>query len=113
MDYLRSAMKAQSAARSAWESISKIHNPIGSATFVKQANIANGPQQVNNGVSDTTTAASAPAHEQIANQPNELKGLDTDAMDRGAEEVPVGGDPPMAPMGESHRAQDGGGEGEG
>lgn len=46
--YLRLALKAQSQARATWESLSKIKNPLG-ATFVRQANIANGPQQVNNG----------------------------------------------------------------
>jgi hypothetical protein len=45
--YMRLALKAQSQARASWESLSKIKNPVG-ATFIRQANLANGPQQVNN-----------------------------------------------------------------
>lgn len=79
---LRLALKAQSQARATWESLSKIKNPP-QATFIRQANLANGPQQVNNGsprAGDNTIA------------PNELEdkahGLD-------ARETPatVGGDP--------------------
>jgi len=70
-EYLQSALKTQSSARATWETISKIHNPIGSATFVKQANIANGPQQVNNGDSATSTRDGAGVRES-ANKPIEL-----------------------------------------
>jgi hypothetical protein len=49
--YMRLALKAQSQCRTTWESIAEIKNPRAVA-FVKQANIANGPQQVNNGVPD-------------------------------------------------------------
>jgi hypothetical protein len=59
--YMQLALKAQAQARCTWETLSKIKNP---PTFVRQANIANGPQQVNNG----------PRAEASANQPNELKG---------------------------------------
>lgn len=61
--YLRLAMKAQAQARSTWESLSRVKNPP-QATFIRQANLANGPQQVNNG-------ARTP---EIGNQPNELEG---------------------------------------
>ncbi|UVE64754.1 hypothetical protein L2Y90_12940 [Burkholderia pyrrocinia] len=46
--YLRLALKAQSQCRSTVEALAEIKNPRPVA-FVKQANIANGPQQVNNG----------------------------------------------------------------
>jgi hypothetical protein len=60
--YMRLALKAQSQARATWESLSRIKNP---PTFVRQANIANGPQQVNNG----------PTHAgKTGSQPNELNG---------------------------------------
>lgn len=46
--YLRLALKAQSQCRTTLESLAEIKNPRAVA-FVKQANIANGHQQVNNG----------------------------------------------------------------
>jgi hypothetical protein len=42
------ALKAQAQCRSALEALAEIKNPR-PVSFVKQANIANGPQQVNNG----------------------------------------------------------------
>jgi hypothetical protein len=44
---LRLALKAQSQSRATVETLGLVKNPP-SATFVKQANLANGPQQVNN-----------------------------------------------------------------
>lgn len=78
-EYLRMAMKAQSQARATWESISKIHHPATPATFVRQANIANGPQQVNNGADftppiDKQSMDIKPARE-TENPPIELKAL--------------------------------------
>ena len=46
--YLRLALKAQGECRATLETLANIKNPRPVA-FVKQANIANGPQQVNNG----------------------------------------------------------------
>lgn len=46
--YMRLALKAQSQARTTIEALAEIKNPRPVA-FVHQANIANGPQQVNNG----------------------------------------------------------------
>jgi hypothetical protein len=62
--YMRLALKAQSQCRTTLETLGEIKNPRPVA-FVKQANIANGPQQVNNNV------APARAGENI-NQSNEL-----------------------------------------
>lgn len=45
--YLRMALKAQNQCRLTLETLSTIKNPPG--IYAKQANIANGPQQVNNG----------------------------------------------------------------
>lgn len=50
--YMRMAMKAQSQCRMTLETLSEMKNPKAVA-FVKQANIANGPQQVNNGVAES------------------------------------------------------------
>ncbi|WP_174769702.1 hypothetical protein [Paraburkholderia bonniea] len=52
---LRLALKAQAQCRSTLEALAEIKNPRPLA-FVKQANIANGPQQVNNGPASRTHA---------------------------------------------------------
>lgn len=64
--YLRLALKAQSQCRATLETLAAIINPAPVA-FVKQANIANGPQQVNNSVADNAARA-----EISKNQPNKL-----------------------------------------
>ena len=46
--YLRMALKAQNQCRMTLETLSNIKNPP--VIYAKQANIANGPQQVNNGI---------------------------------------------------------------
>jgi hypothetical protein len=46
--YLRMAFKAQNQCRMTLETLSNIKNPP--VVYAKQANIANGPQQVNNGI---------------------------------------------------------------
>lgn len=46
--YLRLALKAQSQCRATLETLANIKNPP--VIYAKQANIANGPQQVNNGI---------------------------------------------------------------
>ena len=69
--YLRLALKAQSQCRTTLETLAEIKNPR-PATFVKQANISNGPQQVNNSTPTTANGARAPAREISGNQQNEL-----------------------------------------
>nr|WP_181377812.1 hypothetical protein [Polaromonas sp. W9N]AWD72385.1 hypothetical protein pW9NP1_p006 [Polaromonas sp. W9N] len=44
--YMRLALKAQAQCRATLETLAEIKNPM---PYIKQANIANGPQQVNNG----------------------------------------------------------------
>ena len=68
--YMKLALKAQAQSRCTWEAISKIKNPP-NATFVKQANIAHGYQQVNNGP-NTTANNRASREEKNQNRPNEL-----------------------------------------
>jgi hypothetical protein len=55
---LRLALKAQSQCRATLETLAAIKNPQPVA-FVRQANIANGPQQVNNGAWEPTTTPEA------------------------------------------------------
>lgn len=54
--YLRLALKAQAQCRATLETLAEMKNPRPVA-FVHQANIANGPQQVNNGASSTPGTA--------------------------------------------------------
>lgn len=51
--YMKLALKAQSQCRTTWEAISSIKNPK-TAGYVRQQNIANGPQQINNGEGELT-----------------------------------------------------------
>jgi mRNA interferase RelE/StbE len=56
--YLRLALRAQSQSRATWEALIAIKNPppVG---YLRQTNIAHGPQQVNNG--GTTLSEALPA----------------------------------------------------
>jgi hypothetical protein len=66
--YLRLGLKAQAQCRATIQALAEMKNPHRVA-FVKQANIANGPQQVNNG----GPASGSPARVEIsANPSNEL-----------------------------------------
>jgi hypothetical protein len=65
---MRLALKAQSQCRATLETLSVVKNPP-SVAFVRQANIANGPQQVNNG---PPSAADASRARETEIQPNKL-----------------------------------------
>jgi hypothetical protein len=73
--YLRLALKAQSQSRATVETLAAIKNPP--VVFVRQANIAHGPQQVNNGPTPESREVRAGAHPhphpgETASRPNEL-----------------------------------------
>lgn len=71
--YMRLALKAQSQSRATVETLAAIKNPP--VVFARQANIAHGPQQVNNGTAaeSGTVRAGAPAHPgENAFKPTEL-----------------------------------------
>lgn len=67
--YLRLALKAQSQSRATVETLAAIKNPP--VVFARQANIAHGPQQVNNGPAPNSTPASAHPGETVS-APTEL-----------------------------------------
>jgi hypothetical protein len=72
--YTTLAFKAQAQCRATLEALAEIKNPR-PVSFVKQANIANGPQQVNNGTTNESVPVSAGAHahaEQNTNVKSEL-----------------------------------------
>ena len=67
--YMRLALKAQSQSRATVETLAAIKNPP--VVFARQANIAHGPQQVNNGPAPSTSPASAHPGETVS-APTEL-----------------------------------------
>jgi hypothetical protein len=64
--YMRLALKAQSQCRATLETLANIKNPP--LVFARQANFANGPQQVNNGMTATGTHAHAGKSETLQNE---------------------------------------------
>jgi hypothetical protein len=83
--FMNLALKAQSQSRATIQALTELKYPK-QATFVKQANIANGNQQVNNGSLPTSTHTPAPARAfENQNQPNELlEGQHNEWLDNGA-----------------------------
>lgn len=97
--YLRLALKAQSQCRATLEALAAIKNPP--VIYAKQANIANGPQQVNNGTP-------ARAREEKTTQPNELITAETgyeQTLDAGRTATTIGTDSAMATLGTINRAE--------
>jgi len=101
--YLRLALKAQSQCARTLEALSTLKNPPAVA-FVRQANIAGGHQQVNNG-------AIARAGETGIEQPKLLETQHGERLDSGAEGTASGADPQVATLGEVNGAEKQGGEG--
>ncbi len=93
------ALKAQAQSRATISALVDLKYPR-QATFVKQANIANGPQQVNNGV------AGLPAHGENSDSRSKLSGSDHELLqDTRAPSTTVSGDSPLAALGEVDRAK--------
>jgi len=98
--YLRIALKAQSQCRTTLETLAAIKNPAPVA-FVHQANIAAGPQQVNNGVSEPARARETiSTPNQLSDNANELR------TDTGASQPAGRGDPQMETLGALDGAAD-------
>ena len=99
--YLRLALKAQAQCRATLETLAELKNPRPVA-FVKQANIAHGHQQVNNGA---PPAARAREHQ---NPPNELSGEDSHELlpDTRASGLAGATHPRVAAVGTLDRAED-------
>ena len=100
--YLRLALKAQSQCRTTLETLATIKNPQPVA-FVRQANIAHGPQQVNNGTPQDEPSRAR----ETENQPNKLlEAKDGNPLDTGATSKATRIDPPMAAVGAVNRTED-------
>jgi hypothetical protein len=104
--YLRLALKAQGQCRATVETLAAIKNPP--IVYAKQANIANGPQQVNNGVvSGPNGEPSLPTHaQQIEKRANELLELpDGTRLDAGTQGQAGCANPWLATVDAIHRAK--------
>ncbi len=105
------ALKAQAQSRATITALVDLKYPK-QATFVKQANIAHGPQQVNNAPIPTgthaSTHASTHAEETKTDQPEllEVHSHGGTNLDTGAARTTSRADPIMATVGEVHRPQD-------
>ena len=100
------ALKAQAQCRATLEALAEIKNPRPVA-FVKQANIANGPQQINNAApANRTEADIQPTHaRQNAGPPNELlEHQHGNRLDPEAKSEAVGADPHLDAVEAGYRA---------
>lgn len=101
--YMRLALKAQGQCRATLETLAAIKNPP--VIFAKQANIAHGPQQVNNDSFTNSTRTRAGARK-MRTAPNELlEGPDHGSthMDDRAAATPARGHPTMEALDPIHR----------
>jgi hypothetical protein len=94
--YLRLALKAQGQCRTTLETLAEIKNPRPVA-FVKQANIAHGLQQVNNGVATECTLAHAGNNIMPSNEL--LDGNNGERLDTRTQSAPGAANQQLAPMG--------------
>lgn len=101
--FMNLALKAQSQCRATISTLVDLKNPR-QATFVKQANIAHGPQQVNNGEGPTGSESRArksgkPQNKLLAQEPQD----GSTYLDNGAATTPARPDREMASLGKIDR----------
>lgn len=104
--YMKLAFKAQNQARMTLETLAAIKNPP--VVYARQANFANGPQQVNNGVPGpvaTHTAKTESPQSQL------LESSNGERLDFGTQATAGAVDPHMATLGAIHGAEDTRGQG--
>jgi hypothetical protein len=97
--YFRMALKAQNQCRMTLETLSNIKNPP--VVYAKQANIANGPQQVNNGTMPRAQAG------EDQNQPNKiLERTDEQRIDTATQDTTGSGNPTLETVATGNRPKD-------
>lgn len=101
--YLKLALRAQSQCRATREALATIKNPP-VAGYVRQANIAHGPQQVNNAPNAPAVAPRAGENPNLQNKLLEEK--DGERLAPGTTCTPGRVDQAMATLGEIDRAED-------
>ncbi|NVO05672.1 MAG: hypothetical protein HXX19_06900 [Rhodoferax sp.] len=94
---MKLALKAQSQCRATLETLAIVKNPM---PYIKQANIANGPQQVNNGTAVPTHA------ENFKSEQNQLleDSHGGTYLDTGAAPAAARSNPAVETLGQVHRA---------
>jgi len=101
------ALRAQSGSRATLQALGDLKFPR-QATFIKQANVANGHQQVNNGTTNSRTKEKNPTTaNELSGPPHEL------LQDTGTSRPSIAGDPQMATVGKINRTKVRCGQGEG
>lgn len=97
--YMRMALKAQSQCRATLQTLGELKAPR-SIAFIRQANVANGPQQVNNGPAPV-------AREETPASTNELlEASNGEWLDTGTASAPGATDSAMAAVGNIDGAED-------
>lgn len=96
--YMRIALKAQGQCRATLEALAGMKNPP--VVIARQANVANGPQQVNNDF--TGAILGEPARNKLLEQSH------GERLDFGTAGQAIGSDPAMATVGAIHRPENGG-----
>ena len=97
--FLRMALKAQNQCRMTLETLAAIKNPP--VVFVRQANIAHGPQQVNNAI---VPGPVAPAAKPESLETELLEASNGERLDTGAAGTTGRADPRVEAVGAVHRA---------
>lgn len=101
--YLRMALRAQGQARATLETLAAIKQ--GPMVFARQANIAHGPQQVNNGAAAPMGPVARPGG--VESGKNELlRASDGERLDTGTASTTGRGDSELASLGEVDRPAD-------
>ena len=103
--YLRLALKAQSQCRATWETLANIKNPPPVA-LIRQANIANGPQQVNNAPAGVPAAPLARAGNSTSQSNELLEHSAGQRLDNGTTLAATRADSAMATVGALDGADD-------
>jgi len=101
--YLRLALKAQGQCRATLETLAMIKNPQPVA-FVRQANIAHGPQQVNN--ASAQPGESSRARESENQQNKLLESQNGDRLEFGKADAAKETDSSLEAVGALHRPKD-------
>jgi hypothetical protein len=106
---MRLALKAQGQCRATLETLANLKNPP--VVVARQANIANGPQQVNNTVNNADGNFEGNTHvparaDNLKSEQNELledKSHEKERVDFGTSGATVSRDPALATVGDIHR----------
>lgn len=95
--YMRLALKAQSQSRATLEALVAVGNPP--VLFAQQANVAFGPQQVNNGATRATNDPHPPQNQSTPNELLEVSPHERTQVDARAAPTTGREDPGMEPLG--------------